>query len=515
MAKTARAAGRGGRHGAAGSAAARRASNAKRGGAQNAAKWTLYALAMVAGVLALRLFVNALELLPVNFDEAQYWAYGQELDWGYFSKPPGVGAVIRLATDLGGNSLFTLRLPSALAHALIAGGLFLLGRRLFDAATGFWAAAAYTAAPGVTVSAMIMSTDPVMMAAWILAMIFWARAADGGRTTDWALMGLMIGLGALAKYTMLAMPVAAVGYGLFSARGRDWRGAGNAAAVAMLVLSPNLFWNASNGFATVFHVAEDADPGKGYFNPGSLAEFMGAQLGVIGPVVFVAILVAFWRRRDWIGDWRMRMLAWQTGLLLFTIIALSFLTRAQPNWAAPAYVAGSLFAVAWLRQAGFARFLRWQMVAGVAGAVLLYGLAALYAGRADTLLRPTDPYKKMRLSEPFCDRALAAMAEEGADVLLSTSRKRLSECMFLGSLGWDEVAIWHPRGRAANHHEMAAALQPGDERRMLVAVMGDAERIVRRFEAAREVDSGRFATHRDRDYGYSLWVVEGFRGYVE
>ena len=36
--------------------------------------------------------------VPVHFDEAQYWAYGHELAWGHFSKPPLVGWVILAAT---------------------------------------------------------------------------------------------------------------------------------------------------------------------------------------------------------------------------------------------------------------------------------------------------------------------------------------------------------------------------------------------------------------------------------
>ncbi|MEL6266928.1 MAG: glycosyltransferase family 39 protein [Pseudomonadota bacterium] len=491
----------------------------RRTGGDDSPRWTIAAAVLVLAVLALRLGINALELVPVHFDEAQYWAYGQELDWGYFSKPPGVAAVIRIATDLGGDTLFALRFSSALAHAAIAAMLFLLGRRLFDAATGFWAATAYTAAPGVSVSAMIMSTDPVMMVAWAGAMLAWVAATEHGRARGWwvywALMGVLIGLGTHAKYTMLVMPAAALAYGLFSARGRDWRGTGIAAAAALIVIAPNLIWNAANSFATAVHVAEDADPGHGYFNPGKFAEFAGAQLGVIGPVVFLAILAAFWRRRDWIGDWRMRVLAWQTGLLLFAILALAFLTRAQPNWAAPAYVAGSLFAVAWLRQAALGWTLRWQAFLGIVGAVTIYGLGALYAVQAEGLARVADPFKKMRVGTPFCDRALAAMGEEGAEVLLSNDRRRLSECMFLGGLGWDEVAVWHPSGRAQNHHELVAALSPGDGRRLLLAIMGDAAPIAAAFEDARLVDEGRFRTHRDRDYPYSLWVVEGFEGYPD
>ncbi|MEL7139506.1 MAG: glycosyltransferase family 39 protein [Pseudomonadota bacterium] len=493
-----------------------RAKTATRRGAsagEGSIGWLLATLALVLGLTGLRLGINALDLVPIHFDEAQYWAYGQELAWGYFSKPPLVGAVILLMTEIGGDTLFALRFGAPVAHGVIALGLFYLGRRLFDGATGFWAAATYSLAPGVSVSSMIMSTDPVMMAFWIVALIAWVRAAEGGGRRWWALMGACIGLGALAKYTMLVLPVGALGYALFSARGRDWQGTGIAAGVGLLVLLPNLLWNLDNSFATVTHVAEDADPGGGYFNPLKFLEFAGAQLGVIGPVVFPAILIAFWRRRDWVGDWRMRLLAWQTGTLLFAMLVLAFLTRAQPNWAAPAYVAGTLFAVRFLMAAGFGRMLRWQAGLGAIAAVIVYAAAALYAERAETLPRAPDPFKKMRLAEPFCGPALAAMAEEGAEVMLSTDRRRLSECMFLGGLGWDAIAVWNPDIVAENHHELVATLMPGDQRPMLLAVLKGADEIPEAFEEARRIDGGSFRTHRDREHPYELWFVQGFTDY--
>ncbi|MEM9371649.1 MAG: hypothetical protein AAGA26_10880, partial [Pseudomonadota bacterium] len=65
-------------------------------------RWTLLSFAIIAAALVFRLTVNSFGLVPVHFDEAQYWAYGQELDWGYFSKPPLVAGAIRLTTDLMG-----------------------------------------------------------------------------------------------------------------------------------------------------------------------------------------------------------------------------------------------------------------------------------------------------------------------------------------------------------------------------------------------------------------------------
>lgn len=481
------------------------------------ARWGWWALALVLGVLALRIGLLAIDLVPPHFDEGQYWAYGQELAWGYFSKPPGVGALIRLTTELFGEGPIGLRIASPLAHAGIAWMIFLTARRIWDGATGFWAAVVYTAAPGVSVSALIVSTDPPMMFGWAVALYALVRAGEPGASRLWwAVMGLALGLGGLCKYTAAAFAIGGLGYGLFSARGRDLAGVGIAAGVALLAMLPNILWNAENGFATVAHVAEDADPGRGYGNPGAFLEFLGAQLGVIGPVAFGAILVALWRRRDWIADWGMRLMAWQTVGLLLPIAVLAFVTRAQPNWAAPAYVAGAILAARWLVSTGRTRLLLWgQAGLGALAAAVVLGLGALYQGMGEDLPRVADPFKKMRIGEPFCERALGAMAEEGADALLSTDRRRLSECMVLGGLGWDRVAVWNPDLLPDTHHELVATLQPGDDRRLLLAVVGraDAAEIAGRFEEAVEIETGEIRTHADRTYPVALWVVEGFRGY--
>jgi 4-amino-4-deoxy-L-arabinose transferase-like glycosyltransferase len=263
--------------------------------------------------------------MPVHFDEAQYWAYGQELDWGYFSKPPLVAWLIRAVTEAGGDTLFVLRLASPIAHALIAWLIFLTGRRLWDGQSGFWAAltgrrlwdgqsgfwaaAGYTAAPGVALSAMIISTDPVMMVFWAAALYALVRAAEaeGEGRLWWGVLGALIGAGMMAKYSMLAFGAGALGYGVFSARERAWMGTVIAAGVAALVLLPNILWNIGNDFATVSHVIGDADPGKGYFHIAKLAEFAGAQFAVIGPVFLIAIFLALRNRDIWRDDWAMRL----------------------------------------------------------------------------------------------------------------------------------------------------------------------------------------------------------------
>ncbi|MEO1492304.1 MAG: glycosyltransferase family 39 protein [Pseudomonadota bacterium] len=499
----------------------RKAAKAKRGAKLPARLWAIYALALIFGAVLLRLAVNALGWVPVHFDEGQYWAYGHELAWGHFSKPPLVGWLILIATEFGGDTTFALRIFAVLAHAVIAWLVFLTGRRLFDGQTGFWAAVAYTAAPGVTASSMIMSTDPVMMAGWAVALYAWVRAVEDPNRSAWhwwALLGAGLGLAMLAKYTAIAFVGGAVGYALFSARGRAWPGVAMAVAVGGAIFLPNLLWQIANDFATVGHVAEDAAPAKAY-DPLKFFEFFGAQFGVIGPVWFAVLLAALLTFRGWQSDWRMRLLAWQTFPLLLAMMGLALVTRAHPNWAAPAYVAGALLAARWLLTRDWisARTLALKVQAG-AGVVLgaaLYVAAGVYAAMALDLPRGPDPFKKMRLSEPFCERVLAAMGEEGAEVILSNDRRRLSECMFLGGIGFSEIAVWNPDLIPSNHHELVATLRPGDDRVMVLAVETDrlARAIAKRFETAREIESGRFPTHADRDFGFAIWAVQGFRDY--
>ncbi|MEM9061860.1 MAG: glycosyltransferase family 39 protein [Pseudomonadota bacterium] len=479
--------------------------------------WLVWSALVIVGAVLMRLAVNSLGLVPVHFDEAQYWAYGHELAAGHFSKPPLVGWLILIATELGGDTTFALRIWAVISHAVVAGMIFLTGRALFDGRTGFWAAAGYTVAPGVSVSAMIMSTDPVMMMGWAVALYAWVRAAQAkSPPVWWAVCGLALGAAMLAKYTALAFAGGMIGYGLLSLRSWDWRGAAIVALAAFLVFSPNLIWQIDNSFHTVSHVAEDAAPGGSLFNPGKFAEFFGAQFGVIGPVWFVAMLVVLWKRKSWIGDWRMRLLAWQAFPLLIAITALSLTTRAHANWAAPGYIAGSIMAAHWLLSRKWFNALKWQSIIGVAGATAVFAMAVVYGMSANDLPRGPDPFKKMRISEPFCEPALAAMGAEGADVLLSTDRRRLSECMFLGGLSFDQIAVWNPDLNPKNHHELVATLWPGDHRRMVLAIIGTAEaaaEIVEYFDFAQEIETETFATHANRQYTYTLWSVEGFRDY--
>ena len=212
----------------------------------------------------------------------------------------------------------------------------------------------------------------------------------------------------------------------------------------------------------------------------------------------------------------MRLLGWQTFTLLIPILVLAFVTRSQPNWAAPAYVAGSIFAARYLltRQLGRGAAAGRPSPAASRPSAL-YAATVAYAVAPVSLPRTADPFKKMRIADEFCGLTMSVMAEEGAEAILSNDRRRLSECMFLGQLLWQDIAVWNPDPWPENHHELVATLNPGDERPMILVTMAreTAERYASHFEEAREIETGTIQTHADARFGYSLWFVQGFRDY--
>ncbi|GIX13132.1 MAG: glycosyl transferase [Paracoccaceae bacterium] len=492
-------------------AMARRAKTSERG-------WAAGCVALLAALTALRLALDATGLVPVHFDEAQYWTYAARPDLGYYSKPPLVAWMIAAQTALLGDNAFALRVSAPLIHMWIAWLIFASARRLHDGRTGFWAAAGYALAPGVTVSSALMTTDPPMMLGWALALYALTRilTARRGRAAAepwgwWLGLGLALGLGTLAKYTALVFVAGALGYAALSRESPlRPKGALVAAAGWLSLTAPHLVWLATHGFVSVAHLAENADQGRAGFTPAGGAEFLLSQAGVIGPVFLFAMAGAALRR----GDWRWRILMWLTWPLLGAMAVQALAGGANANWAAPSYIAGSILAARWLVTRGWARALRLQLATGLAAIFLVWGLAFVYDGWGRGLPRVADPFKKMRIGPALCERVAMAMEETGIDIILSDDRRRLAECAWFAGLGPDRIRLWNPDGRIDNHYAMTASLAPGETQPMILFMLrGRADAAAGRFAEAEAIDTGTLATHADFAFDYGIWRVAGFRGY--
>lgn len=311
------------------------------------------ALALVGLLTVLRLaalFITPLELYP---DEAQYWLWSRTLDWGYYSKPPMIAWLIALTTAVGGDGEPWVRLSAIVLHGGAGLVLFAIGRRLYDAWTGFWAAALYSLMPGVQLSAGVISTDAPLLL--FLSLTLWAYAAlvqERSRTAALAL-GLALGAAALSKYAALYALAGFAAHAGWSRTGRAaWSRGRLALAAAGLAasLGPNLIWNAGHGFETVSHTAANANwESAERFRLAEALGFLAEQFGVFGPIPFAVLAggaVLLGVRRRWDRSDLLLLGFALPPLLIVTVQA--FISRANANWAAAAYPAAVLLVAAWL-----------------------------------------------------------------------------------------------------------------------------------------------------------------------
>ena len=288
--------------------------------------------------------------LPVFAQEAYYWTYAQHPALSYFDHPPMVAWLIWLGTHLFGDGDLGVRVGTW-ACGLVAtwSGLLLLRDFGVDArGQSAWLALSL-ASPIVVMTHVIANPDAPLVAAWTVTMLGLWRAR-GGDLRWWLVAGLGAGTALLSKYSAAFL---GLGGGMLllvdAPLRRQLRRPGPwlAVLVAALVFAPVLWWNVQNDFAS-FRFQTTERLGKGEFGARWTLEFVGSQIGLLHPVLAVAMPAAlvFLLRRVRSDARALHLVAFGVPLLGYLLFQ-SLWIQVKMNWAAPAYVALLLGAVLW------------------------------------------------------------------------------------------------------------------------------------------------------------------------
>ena len=306
-------------------------------------------IVIVVALTTARLIALKFSVVDLFPDEARYWAWAQAPAFGYFSKPPLIAWIIAVAGRICGNSELCVRAAAPLFYGGIALIAYLVARHLYNERTAFWTGLGVALATGVVFSARIMSTDVPLLFFWTLALFAYVKMLDRPTIGCALALGLALGLGLLAKYAMIYFVVSVVVLSLVDPRAKTmWRGSAIWLALffALLIVAPNLIWNASHGWATFRHT-EGNIVGAGFqINPLGPLVFVASQFAVYGPIVFGLFLLALLRRSNLEGADRIMVVFALPPLVLVTIIAL--VGSAKANWAAPAAISMTILAIALL-----------------------------------------------------------------------------------------------------------------------------------------------------------------------
>lgn len=419
-----------------------------------AAPWL--ALAAVAAVTAWRIVFLFLADYDLFFDEAQYWYWSTDLEGGYFSKPPAIAAVIAAATAVCGDGEACIRLGAPILYALagLVGGL--LARRMAGPFAGTVAAILFVTIPGVTFGARLISTDAPLLVAWAAALLFYHRYLETRSWSDALLLGLFVGLGFLAKYAMVYFGFCLAIHALVERRViarltdiRLWAALG----VALLVLSPNIWWNLRHGAVTLAHTADNASWSGNFFHLDNLADFVFAQIGIIGPVLAALLAYGLWRHRRALGADERFLLAFSAPITL-TMCLQALISRANANWAALSFVGFVVLAALFI---GRWNGRRWLAAALATHLVALVGLSVIDTNaRAWSLQFERTPFKRV-LGWSDVSGMIAAVAEEqGARTIVSNSRSVIAQLTYYLRDVPYPVEAWLYADSPRNHYEQVA-----------------------------------------------------------
>ena len=457
----------------------------------------------LAGVTLFHLWYigsGALDLAP---DEAHYWEWSRRLDWSYYSKGPMVAYLIAASTRLGGSSEFFVRLP-AVFLALGTGVLvYLLARELFVSdRAAFLAVLTSSGILLYAAGSILMTIDAPLVFFWALGVFSVCKAlrvsgaglkgAKGG-IGWWGLFALSLGLGLQSKYTMLLFLPCLWGYLLLSRSARPYL-TSREPYIGLLLGSaffvPVLAWNAQHQWVSLRHVMGLAGLGDGKLGASAQTffEFLGSQLGVVSPLLFVTLVVAIVRagRLGLKGRKEEHLF-----LFLFSAPFLGFFLvwsiheKVEANWAAPAYLTAVLALSGWweerLRRAG--SLMQECTLAGILALVLVPGFALVAVGHFPEVLAHLgidlpprlDPTRRLHGWKELGAAVGRLLREpEGGELFLMSDRYQIASEMAFYVPGQPRVYNINT-GRRMNQYDIWGGLDRNRGRDGLLVTGGDGE----------------------------------------
>lgn len=323
---------------------------------------------LLAGLLGLYLVMAA--VLPAADDEVYYWAWARPLQFSYYDHPPLTAYMIRLSTDVFGDSIFGFRVPACLATAFV-----LLVIAHLSKPKSLLPGIVLT--PLFTLGAVLITPDTPLLCFWA-AYVWWLvevhrrltpvaeeEGAEPGPTSlpwwMWLVGGVLLGCGVLGKYTMaLAVPA---GFASFCVVWRLWKrwlpGYVAHGVVAFIVASPILIFNIQQKFAPLLfqwrHTMTQSQPGIVPFG-----EFVGVQLLLFGTLPFFLYPWVLWSFRRLSENPRLRVCACLYALPMTFFLYKATQARLQGNWALVMFVSFWPLAAAWYQTVSASRFWRWS-----------------------------------------------------------------------------------------------------------------------------------------------------------
>lgn len=414
------------------------------------------------GSLGLRIALAFfLDLTP---DEAYYWELSRHLDLSYFDHPPMVAYFIGFFRVFLGDTVAAVRLPTLISFSAVLWAVYQLGRTLGNSdRTGCYAALLTQFTPAGVALGFITTPDSPLSLFWSLGALMFLKALDQDRGKWWIGLGVCLGFGAMSKYNMIFFCPGVAAVILLFAERRKLLGTGRFWTMFFLAFCgalPVLFWNYTHEWISFKFQFNHGFKVSDRTFLGNVGEFLGGQLGTIGPTLYPAMLwvtvtslISGFKARDE-RKFSLAALAFpMTAFFCYT----GMKSKVEANWPQVAYLTALPLVSLWMTSGIGERRIKWVFYPSVF-------LALLAIIQAFTLVLPIPP--KSDVSTRL--HGWTRMGELVRKVDLETGRKALfigqgapfaALVSFYGALPPDRIAEVHGVGNWkfwSNHLQIAS-----------------------------------------------------------
>jgi len=230
------------------------ASGTARSSSSGEARWAVVLGAMGSGFFLCLLLPSLSPHYGFYSDELYYLACAERLAWGYIDQPPLFPFVLRLHSQLFGDSLLALRMFPAAAGCLAALLTGWMARRMGG---GLFAQVLATLAvivsPQLQVFFSFFTVNCLEVLLWTTASWTLLELCRSRDPRLWLPLGVVLGASLLTKHTTVLLVAAVAAATVLSSLRRDclgkwpWLGA----LAAVLIVLPNLYWQLVNDWPSL------------------------------------------------------------------------------------------------------------------------------------------------------------------------------------------------------------------------------------------------------------------------
>ena len=284
-------------------------------------------------------------------DEAYYWMYSRNLDWGFFDHPPMTALLIKIGYGLVANELGVRLLFVFMTGATIY-LMWTLVPRNDNTARPFVFAVSAVAIMHFNVAGFVATPDPPLAFFATSFLVIYKRYLEQDKLKFALALALIITAMIYTKYhaalfigiIILANP------GLFRRKSFYF-----IAFMVIVCFLPHILWQVDNDFPTLrYHLIGRSN----YFKPKQIYEFIGNQILVTGPLIGILLLyIAFRHRPLQTFDKTLKYIV--VGFFAFFFLS-TFKGHVEPHWTAPAIPSLLVLSIPALSQVRF--YKKWIVI---------------------------------------------------------------------------------------------------------------------------------------------------------